>query len=255
MTANDRNQDEAKPESASESDHDDFEDDGWVSLSERPLTPRRPEAEARDQGVGGSPVPPPPLPDASPPGGEPDGEPAGEPHGESAGESHGESAGEPQGESDGWVSVGPGTLSPPPPAPERTPARPARTQGLHIALHFPTLGGRLLLNRGQTVRLGRSRSWATPEAAEILADESTVSGQHASVEYAEDGTVWLTEVAEGSTNGIRVNHHQVLTPGRGLRIRTGDTVWLGPHVNFLVRGGTLPGTDTVADDTGQGPGA
>jgi predicted component of type VI protein secretion system len=88
-------------------------------------------------------------------------------------------------------------------------------------------------------------------------DESTVAGQHASVEYAEDGTVWLTEVAEGSTNGIRVNQHQVLTPGRGLRIHTGDTVWLGPHVNFLVRGGTLPGTgtDTAADDSGQPPGA
>lgn len=152
-------------------------------------------------------------------------------------------------EDDGWVSVSSGTPQPP----DSAPPRPVRARGTRVALRFSGLGGQLLLSRGQTVRLGRSRSWATPEAAEILADESTVSGQHASVEYAEDGTVWLTEVAEGSTNGIRVNQHQVLTPGHALRLRTGDTVWLGPHVNFLVRGGALPGPDPAADDTGQHP--
>ncbi|MFF9486016.1 FHA domain-containing protein [Streptomyces sp. NPDC014676] len=152
-------------------------------------------------------------------------------------------------EDDGWVSVLSGTPRPPGPA----PPRPTRAREAGVALRFPGLGGQLLLTRGQTVRLGRSRNWATPEAAEILADESTVSGRHASVEYAEDGTVWLTEVAEGSTNGIRVNRHQVLTPGQALRLRTGDTVWLGPHVTFLVRGGALPVPDTPTDGTGQHP--
>ncbi|WP_234328199.1 FHA domain-containing protein [Streptomyces sp. NRRL S-37] len=155
----------------------------------------------------------------------------------------------PDAEDDGWVSVPSGTPRPSGPA----PPRPARVRETEVALRFTGLGGQLLLNRGQTVRLGRSRSWATPEAAEILADESTVSGRHASVEYAEDGTVWLTEVAEGSTNGIRVNRHQVLTPGQALRLRTGDMVWLGPHVTFLVRGGALPVPDTPADGTGQHP--
>ncbi|MGJ3560420.1 FHA domain-containing protein [Streptomyces sp. INA 01156] len=148
--------------------------------------PARPRTRD-DQGTEGHSAPPPP-PETSPP--DPDSD----------------------AEDDGWISLTPGTLPPPRPAPEHTPPRPTRAVGTRLALDFRGLGGQLLLNRGQTVRLGRSRSWATPEAAEILADEPTVSGQHASVEYAEDGTVWLTEVAEGSTNGIRVNRHQVLTP-------------------------------------------
>ncbi|MFD5496931.1 FHA domain-containing protein [Streptomyces sp. NPDC127091] len=216
MTANEPAQN-AEPEPDS-----DPEDDGWVSLSERPFTPHRPpEDEGRNQGAEGHSAPPPP-PETSPP----------------------------DPEDDGWISLTPGTLPPPRPAPEHTPPRPTRAVGTRLALDFRGLGGQLLLNRGQTVRLGRSRSWATPEAAEILADEPTVSGQHASVEYAEDGTVWLTEVAEGSTNGIRVNRHQVLTPGHRLRIHTGDTVWLGPHIDFLIRGGPPP----TPDDADQPPG-
>ncbi|WP_329236900.1 FHA domain-containing protein [Streptomyces sp. NBC_01460] len=216
MTANERDQDEqAGPEFGAES-----EDDGWISLSEEPFTRFRSEDEGRDRGAEGRTAPPPP-PGASPPSPE-DG---------------------------GWVSVAPGTVLPPRPA-RAGNAHPVRVENAQLALQFIGLNGQLFLSRGQTVRLGRS-NWATPEAAEILADESTVSGRHASVEYAEDGTVWLTEVTEGSTNGTRVNQHQVLTPGAGLRIRTGDTVWLGPHINFLVRGG---GPRPGPDDTGQPPG-
>ncbi|MGW0792528.1 FHA domain-containing protein [Streptomyces sp. NPDC002911] len=219
MTVNERDQDdEVEPESGPEPE---FEDDGWISLFERPLTPSRSEDEGRGRCTEGCSAPPPP-PEAS----------------------------RPDPEDDGWVSVAPGTVSPPRPARADNP-RTVQGENVQLALQFRGLNGQLLLSRGQTVRLGRSRSWATPEAAEILADESTVSGQHARVEYAEDGTVWLTEVAEGSTNGIRVNQQQVLIPGQGLRIRTGDTVWLGPHVNFLVRGG---GPRPGPDDTGRTPG-
>lgn len=219
MTVNRHDQDEqAGPESGSEPD------DGWISLSEEPLTPFRSQdesgGEGRDRGAEGciAPSPTPEAPPADP-------------------------------EDDGWVSVALVTVSPPRPA-RAGNAHPVRAENAQLALQFRGLNGQLFLSRGQTVRLGRS-SWATPEAAEILADECTVSGRHASVEYAEDGTVWLTEVTEGSTNGTRVNQHQVLTPGHGLRIHTGDTVWLGPHVNFLVRGG---GPRPDPDGTGRAPG-
>ncbi|MGW5971790.1 FHA domain-containing protein [Streptomyces sp. NPDC055186] len=215
---------------------DEPEDDGWVSLSESPLpAPRQPgDGDGdRNQNTEGHSAPPPP-PKASPP--EPDSAQGSDPDSGS--------------DSDGWISLTPGALSPPRPAPEHTSSRPTRAVRARLALDFRGLGGQLLLDRGQTVRLGRSRSWATPEAAEILADEPTVSGQHAGVEYAEDGTVWLTEVAEGSTNGVRVNRHQVLTPGHRLRVHTGDTVWLGPHINFLIRGGFPPTPDSATQPPG-----
>ncbi|MFF7552436.1 FHA domain-containing protein [Streptomyces olivaceus] len=155
-------------------------------------------------------------------------------------------------EADGWISVVRATTLPPPRRASGTAApHSVRAVRAQLALDFGELGGPLLLDRGQTVRLGRSRGWATPDAAGILSGESSVSARHASVEYAEDGTVWLTEVPEGSTNGVRVGRH-VLAPGHRLRVRTGDTVWLGPHVSFRLRGGAPPAppaTDRAANGT------
>ncbi|NYV78669.1 FHA domain-containing protein [Streptomyces sp. UH6] len=104
-----------------------------------------------------------------------------------------------------------------------------------LLLDFTGLGRHLRVARGGTVRLGRSTRWATPEAADLLADERTVSGRHADVEFAEDGRVWLTEVPRGSSNGTRVNGGLALTPGHRHEIHNGDTVELGPRVEFLVR--------------------
>ncbi|MEU0475771.1 FHA domain-containing protein [Streptomyces olivaceus] len=155
-------------------------------------------------------------------------------------------------EADGWISVVRATTLPPPRRAAGTAApHSVRAVRARLALDFGGLGGPLLLDRGQTVRLGRSSGWATPDAAGILSGESSVSARHASVEYAEDGTVWLTEVPEGSTNGVRVDQH-VLAPGHRLRVRTGDTVWLGPHVSFRIRGGAPPAppaTDRAANGT------
>ncbi|WP_246212972.1 FHA domain-containing protein [Streptomyces abyssomicinicus] len=120
-------------------------------------------------------------------------------------------------------------------ADDRVAASPARAETAELLLDFTGLGRHLRVARGGTVRLGRSTRWATPDAADLLADERTVSGRHAEVEFAEDGRVWLTEVPRGSSNGTRVNGGLALTPGHRHEIHNGDTVELGPRVEFLVR--------------------
>ncbi|MFJ5974363.1 FHA domain-containing protein [Streptomyces sp. NPDC093060] len=119
----------------------------------------------------------------------------------------------------------------------RTPVGSGRSSpripGRAVRLVFR--GGRHLdVPRGSEIRLGRSSSWA-PEASELLADEDTVSAQHATLDHASDGTAWLTEVPQGATNGTRVND-SVLVPGSRVRLRDGDRVELGPGVEFIVRG-------------------
>ncbi|WP_245863064.1 FHA domain-containing protein [Streptomyces thermovulgaris] len=106
--------------------------------------------------------------------------------------------------------------------------------GGELRLVFHGMGTYLSLPRGTRMPLGRDNTWA-PQASEILGDQPTVSGRHACVEHAEDGTAWLTEVKEGSTNGTRVNDRPVW-PGAREQLREGDTVWLGPRVSFLIRG-------------------
>ncbi|KUN31639.1 hypothetical protein AQJ11_05480 [Streptomyces corchorusii] len=95
--------------------------------------------------------------------------------------------------------------------------------------------------RGGELRLGRSGSWA-PEAAAILADEETVSARHATVVHTAEGAAWVTEVAQGATNGTRVND-RVLVPDRPVRLRNGDRVELGPRAGFVVRGIEAEPTD------------
>ncbi|MFD6421113.1 FHA domain-containing protein [Streptomyces sp. NPDC060198] len=118
------------------------------------------------------------------------------------------------------------------------PASGARTDGQELRLVFRSVGRHLGLRRGEEVTLGRSTTWA-PDAATFLADETTVSGRHARVHHAGDGTAWITEVEQGATNGTRVNG-RVLVPGAREQLRDGDTVHLGPRVSFLVRGGAAP---------------
>ncbi|WP_240957864.1 FHA domain-containing protein [Streptomyces barkulensis] len=132
----------------------------------------------------------------------------------------------------------PGVLSACPSCGARTDGgdRPAaaRPAGGGLRLVFRGMGRHLDVGRGETVRLGRSEEWA-PRAFGILAEETTVSGRHACVEHAEDGTAWVTEVREGASNGTLVNG-RVLVPGVRERLSEGDTVGLGPRVGFLVRG-------------------
>ncbi|MGC9380658.1 FHA domain-containing protein [Streptomyces sp. MH13] len=120
------------------------------------------------------------------------------------------------------------------PAPAGTARGPSRTTALRLV--FRGAGNHLEVPPGGKLRLGRDPAWA-PEAAVLLAGESTVSDQHADVTHGEDGTVSLTEVPQGSTNGVRVND-RVLAPGRPERLADGDRVWLGPVVSFTVR---IPG--------------
>ncbi|MFJ4520989.1 FHA domain-containing protein [Streptomyces sp. NPDC088810] len=112
--------------------------------------------------------------------------------------------------------------------------RPERLAGGMLRLVFRTGGRHLDVPRGGELRLGRSSTWA-PEASALLAGEETVSGRHATVVHTADGAAWVTEVAQGATNGTRVND-RVLVPDRAVRLRNGDRVDLGPRVGFVVRG-------------------
>ncbi|MFY4718861.1 FHA domain-containing protein [Streptomyces sp. LaBMicrA B280] len=119
--------------------------------------------------------------------------------------------------------------------PAGAPDRPARRlAGGVLRLVFRGGGRHLDVPRGSEIRLGRSASWA-PEAAELLADEDTVSARHATLVHTPDGAAWLTEVPRGASNGTRVND-RVLVPGSPVRLRDGDQVDLGPEVAFVVRG-------------------
>ncbi|CAM5663535.1 MULTISPECIES: FHA domain-containing protein [Streptomyces] len=132
-------------------------------------------------------------------------------------------------------------------APGREPGtgpRPERLAGGVLRLVFRAGGRHLDVPRGGELRLGRSSSWA-PEAAAILADEETVSARHATVVHTADGAAWVTEVAQGATNGTRVND-RVLVPDRAVRLRNGDRVELGPRAGFVVRGIETEPTDPPA---------
>ncbi|MFJ9863008.1 FHA domain-containing protein [Streptomyces sp. NPDC101165] len=119
--------------------------------------------------------------------------------------------------------------------------RTPRIAGGAVRLVFRGGGRHLDVPRGSEIRLGRSSSWA-PEASELLADEDTVSAQHATLVHASDGAAWLTEVPRGATNGTRVND-RVLVPGSRVRLRAGDRVELGPGVAFIVQG--------IAEESGE----
>ncbi|WP_225101603.1 FHA domain-containing protein [Streptomyces sp. CoH27] len=111
--------------------------------------------------------------------------------------------------------------------------RPERLAGGVLRLVFR--GGRHLdVPRGRELRLGRSGTWAT-EASALLADEETVSARHATVVHTADGAAWVSEVAQGATNGTRVND-RVLGPDGSARLRNGDRVELGPRICFVVHG-------------------
>ncbi|MFI2203166.1 FHA domain-containing protein [Streptomyces sp. NPDC020192] len=127
-------------------------------------------------------------------------------------------------------------LSPPAaPGGEAGPGpRPERLAGGVLRLVFPGGGRHLDVPRGGELRLGRDGTWA-PEAAALLADEETVSARHATVVHTADGAAWVSEVAQGATNGTRVND-RVLGPDGSARLRNGDRVGLGPRVCFVVRG-------------------
>lgn len=112
--------------------------------------------------------------------------------------------------------------------------RPERLPGGVLRLAFRAGGRHLDVPRGTELRLGRSGSWA-PEASALLADEETVSGRHATVVHGEDGKAWVREVAQGATNGTRVNR-RILGADGSARLRNGDRVELGPRVSFVVRG-------------------
>ncbi|MFH9569217.1 FHA domain-containing protein [Streptomyces sp. NPDC017454] len=117
------------------------------------------------------------------------------------------------------------------PASTRPARAPSRSTALRLV--FRGAGSRLEVPPGGELPLGRDPDWA-PEAAGLLAEESTVSAQHARVTHGEDGTASLTEVPQGATNGVRINE-RVLVPGRTEPLVDGDRVWLGPLVSFTVR--------------------
>lgn len=128
----------------------------------------------------------------------------------------------------------PGCLSPVGARGRGAGRRTSRDAGGGLRLVFRGGGPHLDVPRNSEIRLGRSGSWA-PEASELLADEDTVSAQHAILVHTSDGAVWLTEVPRGATNGTRINDH-ILVPGTRARLRDGDRVELGPEVGFVVRG-------------------
>ncbi|MEU6664910.1 FHA domain-containing protein [Streptomyces sp. NPDC046727] len=120
------------------------------------------------------------------------------------------------------------------PARDGAGGRSERLPGGVLRLVFRAGGRHLDVPRGGELRLGRSSSWA-PEASAVLADEETVSARHATVVHSAEGAAWVTEVAQGATNGTRVND-RVLVPDRAVRLRNGDRVELGPRISFEVRG-------------------
>lgn len=113
-------------------------------------------------------------------------------------------------------------------------AVPGSTPPAAWRLVFRGTGGHLEVPPGAELRLGRDADWA-PEAAGLLAGETSVSARHALVAHGEDGAASVTEVPQGATNGVRVND-RVLSPGRSEPLRDGDTVWLGPWVALRVCG-------------------
>ncbi|MGW2745446.1 FHA domain-containing protein [Streptomyces sp. NPDC001450] len=116
-----------------------------------------------------------------------------------------------------------------------------RLAGGVVRLVFRGGGRHLDVPRGSEIRLGRSGSWA-PAASGLLADEETVSAQHATLVHTSGGAAWLTEVPWGATNGTRVND-RILVPGSRIRLRNGDRVELGPRADFVVQG--------IEDDPGE----
>ncbi len=89
-------------------------------------------------------------------------------------------------------------------------AVPGSTPPAAWRLVFRGTGGHLEVPPGAELRLGRDADWA-PEAAGLLAGETSVSARHALVAHGEDGAASVTEVPQGATNGVRVND-RVLSP-------------------------------------------
>lgn len=101
------------------------------------------------------------------------------------------------------------------------------------------MGQRILLARGDCVRIGR-----TPKANIVFADDGTMSGEHFAAECRPDGC----RVRDlNSLNGLSVNGQRVseMTVGTGDRIRAGSTQFA---VTVLVDDAPLPpGTDLLPE--------
>ncbi|MER7764034.1 FHA domain-containing protein [Streptomyces sp. NPDC097619] len=130
---------------------------------------------------------------------------------------------------------GPRPGAAPPPAEAPRPSAPPvllRFQEVHLTLTVPP---------GSTVGLGRDPEWA-PRTARALAAHRTVSGRHASVAVAADGTATVTEEPPGPRNGTRLDGTDLVT-GVAHPLRDGALIRLGPRISCRVTLGRPAGTD------------
>lgn len=78
---------------------------------------------------------------------------------------------------------------------------------------------------------------------DIDIDLATLSARHAAVELSRDGTVRVWDLR--SSNGTYLNDEAIDAAGGGLRVKSGDTISLGPDLTFALR---HPGDES---DTGS----
>ncbi|MET3987789.1 FHA domain-containing protein [Streptomyces sp. PvR034] len=119
---------------------------------------------------------------------------------------------------------GPGVAQPRPPAPSACP--PAVLRFLEVPLT-------LTVAPGTVAGLGRDPNWA-PGTAAALAHHRTVSGRHAGVAVAADGSATVTEELPGAVNGTRLNGTD-LVAGRPYPLTDGDRLRLGPRISCTVQ--------------------
>jgi hypothetical protein len=76
---------------------------------------------------------------------------------------------------------------------------------------------------------------------------ATLSARHAAVELSRDGTVRLWDLR--SSNGTYLNDEPIDASGGGLRVKSGDTISLGPDLTFALQ---HPGDESQTGSVGAG---
>jgi hypothetical protein len=125
----------------------------------------------------------------------------------------------------------PVTTAPPPPAPE--PARPPRADTVWVGREQPPAAWLVLRSGSRSgkqfgLRRGRNTVGRDPGEVDIVLEESTVSGEHASIRF-QNGQFYVTDL--DSTNGTRVNNRLV----QRQMLMNGDVLHFGNARMVFVR--------------------
>ncbi|MFD7028386.1 FHA domain-containing protein [Streptomyces sp. NPDC059917] len=137
---------------------------------------------------------------------------------------------------DDWEEVSPiiPVRTPPVAGPVVVEPRPhAPSAALPAVLRFLEVPLTVTVVPGTAAGLGRDPNWA-PDTAAALAHHRTVSGRHAEVAVAPDGSATVTEELPGAVNGTRLNGNDLMA-GRPYPLTDGDRLRLGPRVSCTVQ--------------------